>query len=66
MCYDYLANFLSKCKNILIQIFLDNRIIMGPKATIVHTMAKKAVTNVVPKNKKLITKAAIANAIPTP
>ncbi len=47
-------------------MFLDNRMIMGMKRIIVATMAIKAVIKEVPMNKKAITKAATAKAIPTP
>ena len=47
-------------------MFLDNRIMTGMKANIVPTMAINVVIRLAFNNSLVITKAAPANAIPTP
>ncbi len=47
-------------------MFLDNLIITGMNTTKVATMAIKVFTKELPMNKKAITKAATAKAMPTP
>ena len=49
----------------LIQIFRDKRMITGIKTTRVDTIAIKVFNREVPINRKAITKAATAKAIPT-
>ncbi|GAA0871425.1 hypothetical protein GCM10009117_05710 [Gangjinia marincola] len=50
----------------LIQIFLDNRMIIGMNTMRVTTIQIKDVIKSVPRIKKEITKAATENAIPNP
>jgi hypothetical protein len=50
---------------ILIQIFLDNRIITGIKQTNVPTMQINETIRLLPKKRLEIINAATANAIPT-
>ncbi|SNB10771.1 hypothetical protein KU06062604_1750001 [Flavobacterium psychrophilum] len=64
--FSFFSQSLSKWIKKLIQIFLDKRMIIGINNTNVAPIDKNETFSVLPKTKKLITKAATLNAIPIP